>query len=136
MATLCLVDVPSGRRRDLPSGAEIDFDQVYESAIAPAIADAGLTAGRSHEQPELGVVHGASLACLILADYVIIDVTLANADVFYELGIRHVAKPYSTVPIFARLHAPPFDVTLLGAIPLRCATAGWSASRPSACERR
>lgn len=36
---------------------------------------------------------------------------------FYELGIRHAAKPYTTVPIFANVHPLPFDVAMVRAIP-------------------
>jgi hypothetical protein len=43
--------------------------------------------------------------------------TTANPNVFYELGIRHAAKPYTTIPIFATLGAPPFDVNGVRAIP-------------------
>src|SRR5207249_8868535 len=44
------------------------------------------------------------------------DLTLANPNVFYELGIRHAAKPFTTVPIFANVSALPFDVALVRAV--------------------
>jgi hypothetical protein len=34
---LCFVDVPLGQKSDLKSGAVIDFDQIYNEAIKPAI---------------------------------------------------------------------------------------------------
>jgi hypothetical protein len=55
-------------------------------------------------------------ARLLLAEFVVADLTLANLNVFYELGIRHAAKPYTTVPIFASIHALPFDVAMVRAI--------------------
>ena len=55
-------------------------------------------------------------ARLLLAEFVVADLTLANANVFYELGIRHAAKPFTTVPIFANLSALPFDVALVRAL--------------------
>jgi len=54
---------------------------------------------------------------LLLSDYVVADLTLANPNVFYELGIRHTARPFTTVPIFAAINAIPFDVSLVRAIP-------------------
>jgi hypothetical protein len=41
---------------------------------------------------------------------------LANANAFYELGIRHAARPFTTVPIFANVSALPFDVALVHAV--------------------
>ena len=55
-------------------------------------------------------------ARLLLAEFVVADLTLANANVFYELGIRHAAKPFTTVPIFANISALPFDVALVRAV--------------------
>jgi hypothetical protein len=45
-------------------------------------------------------------ARLLFAEYVVADLTLANPNVFY--GIRHAAKPYTTVPIFAGSDPLPF----------------------------
>src|ERR1700746_1191825 len=56
-------------------------------------------------------------ARLLLSEFVVPDLTLANANVFYELGIRHAAKPFTTVPILANVSALPFDVALVRAVP-------------------
>ena len=55
-------------------------------------------------------------ARLLLAEFVVADLTLANPNVFYELGIRHAAKPFTTVPIYANVSALPFDVALVRAV--------------------
>jgi hypothetical protein len=34
---LCFVDMPFGRKPDLKSGVVVDFDQIYNDAIKPAI---------------------------------------------------------------------------------------------------
>jgi hypothetical protein len=47
---------------------------------------------------------------LILADYAVADLTTANANVFYELGVRHAARPYSTVLVGADVTRTPFDL--------------------------
>jgi len=114
---LCFVDMPFGKKTDLASGTEIDFDQVYQTAIKPAIEDAGLEPLRGDEERTGGIIHGAMFARLLLAEFVVADLTMANPNVFYELGIRHAAKPFTTVPIFANVRALPFDVALVRAIP-------------------
>jgi hypothetical protein len=116
---LCFVDMPFGQKPDLKSGVVVDFDQVYNEAIKPAIEQCGLEALRGDEERTGGIIHGAMFARLLLAEFVVADLTLANANVFYELGIRHAAKPFTTVPIYANVSALPFDVTSLkrGSLP-------------------
>jgi tetratricopeptide (TPR) repeat protein len=113
---LCFVDMPFGQKADLKSGVVVDFDQIYNEAIKPAIEDCGLEALRGDEERTGGIIHSAMFARLLLAEYVVADLTLANANVFYELGIRHAAKPFTTVPIFANVSGLPFDVALVRAV--------------------
>ena len=44
---------------------------------------------------------------LVLADVVVADVLVHNANVFYELGIRHAVRNRSTVLIRARIRRGP-----------------------------
>src|SRR6059058_1330933 len=113
---LCFVDMPFGKKPDLKSGMVVDFDQIYNEAIKPAIEDCGLEALRADEERTGGIIHSAMFARLLLAEFVVADLTLANANVFYEFGIRHAAKPFTTVPILANVSALPFDVALVRAV--------------------
>ena len=114
---ICFVDMPFGRKTDPKSGTEIDFDQIYDVGIRPAIESAGLAAVRGDREETGGIIHTAMFARLLLAEFVIADMTTANPNVFYELGVRHAAKPRTTIPLFATLGAPPFDVNMVRAIP-------------------
>jgi tetratricopeptide (TPR) repeat protein len=114
---ICFVDMPFGKKSDPKSGVEIDFDDVYENAIKPAIEAAGLRSIRGDQERSGGIIHEAMFARLLLSEFVIADLTTANANVFYELGVRHAAKPYTTVPIFATISGIPFDVNLVRSIP-------------------
>jgi tetratricopeptide (TPR) repeat protein len=113
----CFVDMPFGKKTDLKSGVEIDFDQIYEKGIKPAVEQEKLECIRGDKEETGGIIHTAMFARLLLAEFVIADMTSANANVFYELGVRHTAKPYTTIAIFATLGAPPFDVNMVRAIP-------------------
>ncbi len=114
---VCFVDMPFGKKPDLASGIEVDFDQIYEAAIEPAITEAGLEAIRGDRERTGGIIHAPMFGRLLLSDFVVADLTLANPNVFYELGIRHTARPFTTIPIFAAIHPLPFDVSLVRAIP-------------------
>ncbi len=114
---VCFVDMPFGKKPDLASGMEVDFDQIYETGIEPAIIKAGLEPVRGDRERTGGIIHAPMFGRLLLSDFVVADLTLSNPNVFYELGIRHTARPFTTVPIFAAIHALPFDVSLVRAIP-------------------
>jgi hypothetical protein len=106
-------------------GAVIDFDAVYRDLIKPAVDAAGLTPLRADEEQAGGIIHKPMFERLILCDFAVADLTTANANVFYELGVRHAVKPATTVLLFAadgtRL---PFDLAPLRTLRYRLAPDG------------
>jgi tetratricopeptide (TPR) repeat protein len=113
---LCFVLMPFGRKSD-PTGVTIDFDAVYREVIAPAVRAAELEPIRADEEVTGGIVHKPMFERLILCEYAVADLTFANANVFYELGVRHAVRPYSTVLVFAAGTLLPFDVQLDRGVP-------------------
>src|SRR3954454_24656453 len=109
--------MPFGRKRDATGRMEIDFDAIYKQAIEPAAKAAGVDVIRADEERGGGIIHKPMYERLLLAEIVIADLTVANANVFYELGIRHAARPRSTILIFAKSSQLPFDVAPIRAIP-------------------
>ncbi len=116
MKPLCFVLMPFGKKKD-EKGREIDFDVIYSTMIQPAIEDAGMEAVRADEEMVGGLIHKPMFERLLLCDYAIADLTTANANVFYELGVRHTARPHYTLSIFAEDTSLPFDVRPLRACP-------------------
>jgi tetratricopeptide (TPR) repeat protein len=108
---LCFVLMPFGRKPD-DAGTSIDFDGIYKQFIAPAVKEAGLEPIRADEEITGGIIHKPMFERLILCEYAVADLTLANANVFYELGVRHAVRPYSTVLLAAAGTRLPFDVQL------------------------
>jgi hypothetical protein len=47
---------------------------------------------------------------LLLADIVIADISIHNANVYYELGVRHSLRPRTTILIRVRKDEVPFDL--------------------------
>src|SRR5712691_10632080 len=114
---LCFVLMPFGRK-PVSSGALVDFDAVYANLIAPAIEEANLDPLRADQELTGGIIHKPMFERLILCDFAIADLTAANANVFYELGVRHAVRPASTLLLFAANTGQlPFDVGLLRALP-------------------
>ncbi len=121
---LCFVLMPFGRKPDA-AGRLVDFDAVYRELIAPAIADAKLEPLRADEEMTGGIIHKPMFERLILCEYAVADLTTANANVFYELGVRHAVREWSTVLIFAAGGSQlPFDVAPLRAMPYKLTAAG------------
>lgn len=106
---LCFVLMPFGRKSH-GSGRTVDFDAVYEQILAPAAESAGLEVIRADQEQVGGTIHKPMYERLMLSDFAIADVTGANPNVYYELGIRHALKPRSTVMVFAEGTNLPFDV--------------------------
>jgi len=128
MLPLCFVLMPFGKK-PAADARMVDFDAVYELLIKPAVVAAGLEPLRADEEMTGGVIHKPMYERLILCEYAVADLTTANANVFYELGLRHAIRPASTVLLFAQgLGQLPFDVAPLRAVPYQLGADG----KPSA----
>jgi tetratricopeptide (TPR) repeat protein len=123
MDPLCFVLMPFGQKPD-PTGTVINFDRVYLDLIAPAISRAGLEPLRADEETIGGIIHKPMFERLILCPYAVADLTLANANVFYELGVRHAFRPWSTVPVIAGASRLLFDVQMLRTVPYQLGADG------------
>ncbi|MFZ1092874.1 MAG: TRAFs-binding domain-containing protein [Xanthobacteraceae bacterium] len=116
MVPLCFVLMPFGLKLD-PAGNRTNFDAIYDKVIAPAIEQAGLEAVRGDEEKIGGAIHKPMFERLMLCHYAVADITGANPNVFYELGIRHALRPRSTVILFREGTVLPFDIALVRGIP-------------------
>ncbi len=123
MKPFCFVLMPFGKKPDA-AGVQIDFDAVYHDFITPAVEAAGLQPIRADEEMTGGIIHKPMFERLMLCEYAVADLTTANANVFYELGVRHAVRPWSTVLLFAEGSRLPFDVAYLRAVPYRLSADG------------
>jgi hypothetical protein len=114
---LCFVLMPFGAKPDPTGRPNIDFNRIYDNAIKPAIVAAGMVPIRADEEKTGGIIHKPMFERLLLCEYAVADLTTANANVFYELGVRHASVPRTTQPIFAKHQPIPFDVNYLRALP-------------------
>jgi tetratricopeptide (TPR) repeat protein len=130
---LCFVLMPFGEKTD-PSGIKINFDAIYGEMIHPAIEHAGLEPIRADEEKAGGMIQRAMFERFILCEYAVVDLTAADAEVFYQLGIRHGVRPYKTILIFNAKMQLPFDLNMMHALPYRLDNNGRLADRDTDIE--
>jgi hypothetical protein len=91
---------------------EVDFDAIDQGLIKPALAANGLEGETTEVIAAAGNIRVDMFEMLITYDLVIADISIDNANVFYELGIRHGLRPKGT--ILLRFSTPgkdtPFDL--------------------------
>ena len=127
---LCFILMPFGKKPGA-GGAVIDFDAVYGELIKPAVEAAGLLPLRADEEQAGGIIHKPMFERLMLCEYAVADLTTANANVFYELGVRHAVKPATTMLLFAAGETRlPFDLAPLRTLAYRLGSDG----KPAAAE--
>jgi hypothetical protein len=106
----CFVVMGFGRKADYPTGRMLDLDKSYKYIIKPAAEAAGYECIRADEIQHSGNINVPMYEQLLNADIVIADVSTYNANAFYELGVRHALKPFTTIMIAEDRLVFPFDV--------------------------
>ncbi len=117
------VVMPFGRKQG-PDGRWIDFNSIYQTLIKPAIEEAGLESFRADEESSSGDIITDMFQELLLADMVVADLSIDNANVFYELGIRHAMRRRGVVHIQAGRAYMPFDIITVRTLPYHCDESG------------
>lgn len=110
MDKICFVIMGYGKKTDPTLGKTFDLDVTYKNIIKPAVETAGFMCVRGDEVLESGIIDKNMYALLIHADLVIADITTFNPNAIYELGIRHAAKPFSTIIMKEKGANLPFDI--------------------------
>ena len=75
----------------------LDMDATYEAIIKPAVVDAGLECIRADEVLHSGVIDDPMYRMLLRSDLVVADISTANVNAVYELGVRHALRPARTI---------------------------------------
>jgi tetratricopeptide (TPR) repeat protein len=103
------VAMPFGKKTD-HDGEFIDFNAVYEDLLKPAAEAAGLSVFRADEELAAGDIKTDMFQELLIADLVIVDLTLDNANVWYELGVCHALRARGVVLVQGPRANQPFDI--------------------------
>ena len=107
---LCFVIMGFGKKKDPDTNRTIDLDETYKKIIRPAVQSCNYDCVRADEILDSGIIDRSMYALLYRAELVIADISTYNPNAIYELGTRHVLKPYSTIIIKEDESKIPFDI--------------------------
>ena len=111
---VCFMVMPFRKKKvSGPTGenapTEINCDALWDKAYRPAIEAAGYTPIRA-DLDTGSVIVKDMLERLAFADLVVADVSLPNGNVYYEIGLRHVAKETGCILFAADWSRQLFDI--------------------------
>lgn len=118
---VCFVVMPFGPKP--VAGKTVNFDPIYESVFKPAIGAATLPEGgqlearRTDKDFFSGDIGQEMFQYLEHSRLVLADISSVNANVFYELGLRHRARESGTIIVRQTDDAIPFDINKIKAFP-------------------
>jgi hypothetical protein len=112
---LCFVLIAPGHAS--PGAHAIDVERIHAELLAPAVRAAGLHVFRVESRELARRIDEPMFEELVLCEYALVDVTHADANLFYKLGTRDAFRPGSTVLTCAQdLTQLPFYAASFGAI--------------------
>ena len=106
----CFVVMGFGLKTDYATGRMLDLNKSYRLLIKPVVESKGLECIRADEMLFSGTIDQPMYNELLHADVVIADLSTANVNAFYELGIRHAMRPYTTIVVAEDKMTYPFDL--------------------------
>lgn len=106
----CFVVMGFGIKTDLATGRKLNLDKSYQALIKPVVEEKGIICVRADEIPNSGSIDVPMYKELYKADIVVADLSTANINAFYELGVRYGLRPRTTIVISEDQLSLPFDV--------------------------
>lgn len=109
----CFVVIGFGLKTDYATGRVLNLDKTYEQLIRPAFDLVDVNAFRAIDANLTGSIDSIMYRWIYEADIVVADLSTLNANVFYELGVRHAQKPNTTIIIAESvlMSKIPFDLS-------------------------
>ncbi len=104
MAFFTFVAMPFGIKQG------IDFNRVFREYIEPALTEAHFEVFRADEDMRAGNIRTDMFQQLLIADLVVVDLSIDNPNVWYELGVRHALRSRGVIQIITQREQMPFDV--------------------------
>jgi len=114
----CFVIMGFGEKTDFQSNPQrvLNLNMTYANIIKPAVEETGHTCIRADEIIHSTVIDKPMYDNLLSADLVIADLSTANANAIYELGVRHALRPHRTIVMAENNFSFPFDLNHLSIV--------------------
>jgi tetratricopeptide (TPR) repeat protein len=116
---ICFTIMPYGRKKTEQSSpsapAEVDFDALWDKALRPAIEDLGYQAVRADQDVDALIIH-ERLERLCFSDLVLAEMSIANGNLHYQVGVRQAGRKSGCVLLAADWAKPLFDVAQMRAV--------------------
>jgi hypothetical protein len=111
----CFVIMGFGEKTDFQSNPQrvLNLNRTYEDIIKPVVKETGHTCVRADEIIHSTVIDKPMYDNLLSADLVIADLSTANVNAVYELGVRHALRPQRTIVLAEKNFSFPFDLNHL-----------------------
>ena len=111
----CFVIMGFGEKTDFQSNPQrvLNLNRTYEDIIKPVVKEAGHICVRADEIIHSTVIDKPMYDNLLSADLVIADLSTANVNAVYELGVRHALRPQRTIVLAENNFSFPFDLNHL-----------------------
>jgi predicted ATP-binding protein involved in virulence len=107
----CFVIMGFGTKTDLATGRKLNLDKSYQLLIKPAVESKGLQCYRADDIKHSDAIDMPIYKQLLAADVVIADISTANPNTLYELGVRHALRPRTTIVMSEDQLSYPFDTS-------------------------
>lgn len=107
------ISMPFGSKPDPAPGAdgkEIHFDRIYQELLGEALRMAGFSVFRADDEQRAGDIRADMFQELLMADLVLVDITLDNPNVWYELGVRDALRDRGAVLVHGPRVGKPFNI--------------------------
>jgi hypothetical protein len=104
----CFVIMPFGEEGTIEHERNL---KIYQWMIKPVVEECGYKSIRADELEHFGNITRDIIELLYESDLVVADLSGKNANVFYELGVRHSLFKAGTVPIIQKGEKLPFDIS-------------------------
>jgi tetratricopeptide (TPR) repeat protein len=111
MQKTCFVIIGFGVKTDHQAGREVDLDKTFKNIIEPVFNELGFLCYRAMDIQHSGMIDIPMYENILKADFVVADLTTLNANVLYELGIRHAVRKNTTIVISDKDLKYPFDLS-------------------------
>jgi O-acetyl-ADP-ribose deacetylase (regulator of RNase III) len=133
MNKICFIIMPYGKKKDV-DGQEVDFDEIYEYVIKKAVDSLdGFECLRCDDIEKPGWVHERMLNHIVEDPVAIVDTSTLNANVFYELGVRHALRKSVTVLVHREGTSWPFNIAGLNSIKYSTGPKGVEEAKKKIC---